>query len=141
MRKVYKDFIPPASGRVYSITAVGDGTSRIEDVTQYIQEGDTWGAGDANNKSDISIRTSVTLEPGSWQGEAAPYTITVPVEGVTADSNQEIMLSLDASPDQVKAYQGANLQDGGQSTGSIILKAFGQKPAIAIPVRILLRGD
>ena len=47
-RKTYKDFIPPDTGKVYSITANPDGTSKISDVTKYLQEGDTWGAADAN---------------------------------------------------------------------------------------------
>lgn len=141
MRKVYKDFIPPDTGRVYSITALGDGTSKIEDVTEYLQRGDTWGAGDANNKADISTIQTATLQNASWQGESAPFTLTLPVEGVTAESNQEILPTVDITPDQLKAYQGANIQDGGQSAGNITLKAFGQKPKIDIPVRIVLRGD
>lgn len=46
--KTYENYVPPASGKAYQITASPDGTSKITDVTQYLQTGDPWGAGDAN---------------------------------------------------------------------------------------------
>ena len=40
------------------------------------------------------------------------------------------------------ALQLANIQEGpGQTTDTLILKAFDTKPVIDIPVRILIRGD
>lgn len=44
----YKDFIPPEDGKKYRLTANSDGSTKIEDITQYVQEGDSWGAGDVN---------------------------------------------------------------------------------------------
>jgi hypothetical protein len=44
----YKDYIPPSGERKYKITANSDGSSSIEDITQYQQIGDTWGAEDIN---------------------------------------------------------------------------------------------
>ena len=46
--KTYKDYVAPASGRRYKITANEDGSSSITDVTVYSQQGDQWGAADAN---------------------------------------------------------------------------------------------
>ena len=46
--KTYKDYVAPASGRRYKITANTDGSSSITDVTVYSQQGDQWGAADAN---------------------------------------------------------------------------------------------
>lgn len=43
----YKDFVA-ANGRKYKIADNGDGTSSIEDVTAYTQEGDSFGAADLN---------------------------------------------------------------------------------------------
>ena len=45
--KHYVDEIPPSTGRVYKITPDGD-KSRIEDVTNYEQEGTGFGANDVN---------------------------------------------------------------------------------------------
>lgn len=44
----YKNYAPPLSGRKFKIIDNGDGTVSIEDVTEYAQVGDIWGAGDAN---------------------------------------------------------------------------------------------
>ena len=46
--KTYKDYVAPASGRRYKITANEDGSSSITDITVYSQQGDQWGAADAN---------------------------------------------------------------------------------------------
>lgn len=44
----YKDFIPPIEGIKYKITANADGSSSVDDITQYEQLGDNWAAADAN---------------------------------------------------------------------------------------------
>lgn len=44
----YKDYIPPAGGRVYRPEYLTDGTMRLADVTPYQQEGDTFGAAELN---------------------------------------------------------------------------------------------
>lgn len=46
--KIYKDFIPPTSGKKYLLTANADGTTDITDVTNYLQIGDSFGALQAN---------------------------------------------------------------------------------------------
>ena len=46
--KEYKNFVPPDTGKAYQISGNADGTSKITDVTQYLSEGDTWTAADAN---------------------------------------------------------------------------------------------
>lgn len=46
--KEYKNFVPPDTGKAYRISGNADGTSKITDVTQYLFEGDTWTAADAN---------------------------------------------------------------------------------------------
>lgn len=49
----YKDYIPPSGGRKYKITANSDGSSSVEDITQYQQVGDTWGADDINQVNKL----------------------------------------------------------------------------------------
>jgi hypothetical protein len=77
----------------------------------------------------------------TWTGSEAPYTQTLSVLGVTADSVVDIFLSSDATASQVTEYGKLNLQDGGQSAKSITLKAFGTKNTATIPIKIIIRGE
>lgn len=67
--KIYKNFVPPDTGKVYQISGNADGTSRITDVTPYISEGDNWTAADANMIWDELEKSasdeSVVLKTGS----------------------------------------------------------------------------
>ena len=53
----------------------------------------------------------------------------------------EIALPSTATADQVKEFQKLVLQDGGQTNGSITLKAFGTKNSVSIPVNVIIRRD
>ena len=85
-----------------------------------------------------------TLLAASWTGSSVPYIYTLNLSGVTATSNQEFL-----PPTQeggltagiLTALQAANLQDGGQSTDSVIILAYGIKPTIDLPIRVVLRGE
>lgn len=83
---------------------------------------------------------SVTLASASWTGTAAPYTYTISNSAITATSNQELTPATDITADQLTALQNANIIDGGQAAGSMTLKAFGEKPSVDIPVRIIVKG-
>lgn len=88
-----------------------------------------------------STVVNATLSAGSWTGTAAPFTYTLTLAGVTDTSAQELLLRTDATAEVVEAAQAANIQDGGQSANTVIYKAWGDKPEIDIPVRIIKRGD
>ena len=88
-----------------------------------------------------STKTTATISSTGWSGSSAPYTKTLSISGVKATSVVEVFLPSTASTDQVAAFQKLNLQDGGQSAGSITLRAFGTKNEIDIPVNIIIRGD
>ena len=77
----------------------------------------------------------------AWTGSSAPYTQTLSVLGVTADSVVDIFLSSDATASQVAEYGKLNLQDGGQKAKQITLKAFGTKNTATIPIKIIIRGE
>ncbi len=49
----YKDYLPPSEGRKYRITQLEDGLCSIEDVTEYLQQGDTFGAKDINATNQV----------------------------------------------------------------------------------------
>lgn len=84
---------------------------------------------------------NATLSANNWSGDSAPYTYTLSISDVTTTSNQELLPALNITEEQLTALQAANIQDGGQLTDSITLKAFGDKPTIDIPIRVILRGD
>lgn len=94
-----------------------------------------------DGKADKSRLVNATLTSGGWAGSATPYTQTVAVQGVTATSANEILPALAITPEQLDKLQAANLQDGGQAAGSITVKAFGDKPDIDLPIRVIVRGD
>lgn len=85
----------------------------------------------------VSKMTTATLAAASWS--SGKYTLSV--SGVTTTSPVEILPGASITADQLTALQAANIQDGGQSANSITLKAFGDVPTIAIPIRIIVRGD
>lgn len=94
-----------------------------------------------DGKAAISKTVEATLFVANWTGDAAPYTYTLAVEGVTKTSNQEILPTANITWDQLIGLQGTNMIDGGQDTNTIILKATKNKPTVDIPIRIILRGD
>lgn len=92
-------------------------------------------------KADKSTTVSTTLPAESWSGESAPYGQTVIVPGVTATSNNEVLPGADVTQAELEALQAANLVDGGQEEGYIFLKAWGDRPEIDLPIRVIVRGD
>lgn len=94
-----------------------------------------------DNKITPSITDDYTLVVSNWENDEAPYVYSITVDGVTSNSNQEIIPAIDVTTEQLAAMQSADIHDGGQSANTIILKAYGVKPTIDLPMRIILRGD
>lgn len=94
-----------------------------------------------DNKITPSITVDYTLIASDWTNDEAPYVYSITVEGVTSNSNQEIIPAVNVTTEQLAAMQSADIHDGGQSENTIILKAYGVKPTIDLPMRIILRGD
>lgn len=84
-----------------------------------------------------SALITATLLSTGWSDAA--YSLSA--DGVTATSAVEVLPGLSITEDQLDALQAANLQDGGQTAGSITLKAFGDVPEMDIPIRLIVRGD
>lgn len=117
--------------RGYRITEVGD---PVEDS-------------DAVNKKYVddlskSIRTTATITQ-NWVGTSTPYTQTIAIAGVEEDSIVEIALSSGSGVGQshADAYAALQLQDGGQSEGTITLRCFGKKNTVNIPIKVIIRRD
>jgi hypothetical protein len=83
-----------------------------------------------------SITKSFTLSASSWSSGA--YTISDSL--ITASSNQEVLPATTITSAQYNALSKAQIIDGGQSEGSLTLKALGKVPSIDIPIRIIFRG-
>lgn len=125
----------------------GDGTGTVtaaEETEVELVEvtADSIGAASKEYVDSVATGTtlSVTLASASWTGAAAPYTYTISNAAITATSTQELMPATDITADQLTALQNANIIDGGQAAGSMTLKAFGEKPSVDIPIRIIVKG-
>lgn len=78
MAKVYKDALPPITGRAYQITDNGDGSKKITDVTRYEEEGTPFGASDVLESCTLvfehtksgSVHNFVNPNPTAKMGRA-----------------------------------------------------------------------
>lgn len=120
-----------------AVTAAEEAEVELVDITP-----DSIGAANKEYVDSVAIGTtlSATLSSASWTGTAAPYTYTISNSAITATSTQELSPATDITADQLSALQAANIIDGGQAAGSMTLKAFGEKPSVDIPVRIIVKG-
>ena len=98
----------------------------------------------AKTKAPKATHMTATLLAEGWTGDAAPYTYTLAAAGVTAsgagETDQVITIPHTASDEVYAAFQAANIRDGGQGDGTVILKALGDKPEIDIPILIINQG-
>jgi len=86
-----------------------------------------------------------TLANANWvfvnQGDESYYFYVINnTTYISTVSNQEVLPGLNITKAQLEALQAANIIDGGQSSGQMILKAMGDVPTIDIPIRVLFRG-
>ena len=97
----------------------------------------------ANNIAKLNSKLiDVTLNSGSWSGSSAPYSYTISNSSIT-DTNEavEIAPNDSATDEQLIAYMACGLCGGTISSGKIVLKAFGSKPEINIPIVMIIRGE
>lgn len=92
-------------------------------------------------KAGVSVSRGIILEAAGWAGEAPPYSYTFLLEEVTEDNNIEIIPPAQMSVEQYEQLVSAGICGGTQTTGSITLSAYGDKPVIDLPVVVLVRGD
>ena len=83
--------------------------------------------------SAYGTSVDVVLTAAGWTGTAAPYTQTVTVAGLLADSFGEIGLSQGATDAQRTAARAALLSIQSQTDGAVTLIADGDKPTVDLP--------
>lgn len=84
---------------------------------------------------------TATLLASGWTGSEAPFVYTLAIAGVTATSYQELVPAVNITSEQLKALQAANITDAGQAAGTMTLKAYGKKPTVDIPIRVIKEGE
>ena len=84
----------------------------------------------------------ITLTTTGWSGSSAPYSYTINNSSIT-DTNEAIEIAPNntCSSEQLLAYMNCGFCGGTISAGKIVLKAFGKKPTINIPIVMIIRGE
>lgn len=85
----------------------------------------------------ISYLTATLLAAG-WTGAEAPYTYDLTLEGITADSDGLITVADTATDEQYQAAVTAMLRKTTQAENNLTIKAYGEKPAVDIPITVRL---
>ena len=136
---------PAIDARIAAKTGIAGGIADYDDTHAHIANADIHVTADQKAgwtaKANSSILVPATLTASGWTGTDAPYSQTISVAAVTGTSANEILPAADITAEQLDALQAANIQDGGQAAGSLTLLAYGDKPGIDLPVRIIVRGD
>ena len=127
-------------GKLYTATGTAIDGSMTQNAITTALNGKAATSHTHSNYSGKSSKRSVTLTAAKWSG-SGPYTITVNVTGATATNNIEVLIPGTATDTQVEAWMNACIVNGTQASGSITLKAYGEKPEIDIPIEVIVRGD
>lgn len=101
-------------------------------------------AEDAHNelfeeKANKSFALTGTLLASAWS-DTAPYSQVLTIQGVTANTNGIIGVSDVATRSQYEVAASANLRKIAQSTNTVTIMAYGEKPTIDIPIEIIVMG-
>ena len=99
----------------------------------------------ASNKNEInSIRGKIQdmqLLASNWIGSTAPFSYTLEIPNSTAKSTVEILPSESITQEHVNTFTDALIQAAGQGAGTVTLKAWGNKPSINLPIKVILRAE
>lgn len=92
------------------------------------------------SKADKPNVYNVTVSSSSWKGTDPPYSTTISVAKATASNIIEVTTPSTATLDKITAIADAAILNGSQASGSVTLKAYGDKPKIDLPLTIIVFG-
>lgn len=145
--------VPAAAGNLAALDAAGnlsDSGKKVGDFQTKVTasgllKGDGSGgvtaAAAGTDYSGPKATVTATLLASGWTGSEAPFVYTLAIAGVTATSYQELVPAVNITAEQLKALQAANITDAGQAAGTMTLKAYGKKPTVDIPIRVIKEGE
>lgn len=145
--------VPAAAGNLAALDAAGnlsDSGKKVGDFQSKVTasgllkgdgNGGVTAAAAGTDYSGPKATVTATLLESGWTGSEAPFVYTLAIAGVTASSYQELVPAVNITAEQLKALQAANITDGGQAAGSMTLRAYGKKPAVDIPIRVIKEGE
>lgn len=128
LRTDYKDDILDTSvneKRKYNLITNSDGTVSLEDVTEYLQVGDSFGGSDINRTNEEINRISYIEVEGTLL--AGTTTITLTDSAITTDSKFDFYTSI----------YGVNPTAVTVSNGSITLTFDAQETDMTVEVRVM----
>ena len=82
----------------------------------------------------LEFRRVLFRSVASWVGDTAPFTYIIANTDVSPTSTILISPSASCTKNQLEGLQSANIVGGTQSEGSFVLRAFGDKPTIVLPI-------
>ena len=93
--------------------------------------------------AEINSKISdITLTTSGWSGTNAPYTYTVSNSNIVDNTESvEIAPNNSCTDAQLRSYMNCGFCGGTISAGKVVLKAFGKKPTINIPIVLIVRGE
>lgn len=145
--------VPAAAGNLAALDAAGnlsDSGKKPADFQAKVTasgllkgdgNGGVTAAAAGTDYSGPKATVTATLLASGWTGSEAPFVYTLAIAGVTATSYQELVPAVNIMAEQLKALQAANITDAGQAADTMTLKAYGKKPAVDIPIRVIKEGE
>jgi len=92
-------------------------------------------------KAGISTLHHVNLLASGWQGSTPPFSYNINLVGITSTSLQQILPETNMTDEQENTLIDLDLREGVQSNNVFSILTYGEKPAIDIPIRVIIRGD
>lgn len=91
-------------------------------------------------KADSSRIINTMLSASGWSGDNAPFTQTLPIEGLTTIQNVAIDVAQNITDIQLQAACDAKITASEQTDGGLTILAKGTKPSCDIPVTVIIIG-
>lgn len=92
-------------------------------------------------KAGISTLHHVNLLASGWQGSTPPFSYNINLVGITSTSLQQILPETNMTDEQENTLIDLDLREGVQSNNVFSILTYREKPAIDIPIRVIIRGD